>query len=104
VINLIRCQSVCANDTSSLPGCVSDMSSLATPTSADEDGAPRARKRRQTHGLDTTSSPRYAGVADEETIFTRYFDPNQDAEERRTIKQKSRALERNFNGRWRVSS
>lgn len=31
--------------------------------------------------------------------FTRYFDPNQDPEVRREIKRKSRALEREFQGR-----
>ena len=79
------------------------MSGLATPTSVEEDSAPRARKRRRAHGPDTTGSPRCAGVEDEEDVFTRYFDPNQDAEERRTIKQKSRALERDFDGGWRLS-
>ena len=74
--------------------------SLPTPTSADEPGDVRAQKRRRTQGPGTTGSPNGDAVDDEEDKFTRYFDPNQDAEERRTIKRKSRALERDFNGRW----
>lgn len=34
--------------------------------------------------------------------FHRYFDPNQDPEQRREIKRKSRALEREFQGRSHV--
>lgn len=34
----------------------------------------------------------------EEERFTRYFDPNQNADERRDIKRESRALDREFRG------
>jgi hypothetical protein len=86
-------------------GRASDMpsqGSLPTPTSVDEHGAQRAQKRRRTQRPDTTGSPNDNGVDEEEDKFTRYFDPNQDAEERRTIKRKSRALERDFNGMCNV--
>ena len=78
----------------------SDMASqgsLPTPTSADDRSALRAQKRRQIHEDDTTGTPNGAG-GDDEDKFTRYFDPNQDADERRDLKRKSRALEREFNG------
>jgi hypothetical protein len=75
--------------------------SLPTPTSVDEHGTVRAQKRRRTQGPDTTGSPNEE-EADEEGKFTRWFDPNQDAEERRILKRKSRALERKFNGKWKV--
>jgi len=84
-------------------GRASDMpsqASLPTPTSVDEHGDLRAQKRRRTQGPGATGSPNDEGVDNEEDKFTRYFDPNQDAEERRTLKRKSRALERDFNGRW----
>ena len=76
--------------------------SLPTPTSVDEAGGSRAQKRRRIQRPDATGSPNDDAVDEEEDRFTRYFDPNQDAEERRTIKRKSRALERDFNGRWRI--
>jgi hypothetical protein len=78
--------------------------SLPTPTSVDEGGDSRAHKRRRTQRPDATGSPNDDAVDEEEDRFTRYFDPNQDAEERRTLKRKSRALERDFNGRWRRPS
>jgi hypothetical protein len=86
-------------------GRASDMASqgsLPTPTSVDEAGDSRAQKRRRIQRPDATGSPNDDAVDEEEDRFTRYFDPNQDAEERRTIKRKSRALERDFNGRWRI--
>lgn len=76
--------------------------SLPTPTSVDEHGTLRAQKRRRTQGLDTTGSPNDEGADTEEDKFTRYFDPNQDADERRDLKRKSRALERDFNGEQRL--
>lgn len=86
-------------------GRASDMpsqGSLPTPTSVDEGGGSRAHKRRRTQEPNATGSPNDEPVDEEEDRFTRYFDPNQDAEERRTIKRKSRALERDFNGRWEL--
>jgi hypothetical protein len=85
-------------------GRASDMpsqGSLPTPTSVDEHGSARAQKRRRTQGPETTGSPNDE-EDDEEGKFTRWFDPNQDAEERRILKRKSRALERKFNGKWRA--
>ena len=82
-------------------GRASDMpsrSNLPTPTSADEPGDSRTHKRRRTQEPGRTGSPNVGAVDEEEDRFTRYFDPNQDADERRTIKRKSRALERDFNG------
>lgn len=76
---------------------------LPTPSSVDEHGLPRAQKRRRTQGPDTTGSPNEDEVDDEDK-FTRYFDPNQDADERRILKRKSRALERDFNGKWKLPS
>ena len=73
--------------------------SLPTPTSADDRSVLRAQKRRRIHEDDTTGPPNGAGGNDEDR-FTRYFDPNQDADERRDLKRKSRALEREFNGGW----
>ena len=87
-------------------GRASDMpsqGSLPTPTSVDEVGDSRAQKRRRIQRPDASGSPNDDAVDEEEDRFTRYFDPNQDAEERRTIKRKSRALERDFNGRWRTT-
>lgn len=74
---------------------------LPTPTSVDDSGVPRAQKRRRTQGPATTGSPNEE-EADDEDKFTRYFDPNQDADERRILKRKSRALERDFNGKRRL--
>jgi hypothetical protein len=69
-------------------GRASDMpsrGSLPTPTSVDDDA---------------TGSPNEDDADEDEEKFTRYFDPNQNAEERRILKRKSRALERDFNGKW----
>lgn len=71
--------------------------SLPTPTSADEHDALRGQKRRRVQSKNTAGSPN-AEDSEGEDKFIRYFDPNQDADERRDIKRKSRALERAFNG------
>jgi non-structural maintenance of chromosomes element 4 len=34
--------------------------------------------------------------------YTKYYDPNQEVDERRQIKRKSRKLEREFNGEWKT--
>lgn len=68
--------------------------SLPTPTSGGSNDARGGQKRKRTD--QPTSTQTYEDF--EEERFHRYFDPNQDAEERRTIKRKSRALEREFNG------
>lgn len=81
-------------------GRASDMpsqGSLPTPNSVDEQGDLRAQKRRRAQAPRSHGSPN-GDTGDEEGKFNRYFDPNQDADERRKIKRKSRALEREFNG------
>lgn len=70
---------------------------LPTPDSAEEHGTQRAQKRRRVSSRGAAGSPD-GESEEEEDRFTRYFDPNQDADERRDIKRKSRALEREFNG------
>ncbi|OQO13736.1 hypothetical protein B0A48_01966 [Cryoendolithus antarcticus] len=69
-------------------------SSLPTPTSRHSDGASSGQKRKR--GSDDSAASPCAAETDEQK-FNRYFDPNQDPEERREIKRKSRALERDFN-------
>ena len=70
--------------------------SLPTPTS-DGSGDARGQKRKRVEVR--------AGIHEEEDDekeaerkFNQYFDPNQDTEERREVKRKSRALERDFQG------
>lgn len=67
--------------------------SLPTPTSGDNSDQ-RPQKRRRTDGPISERD-------EAEARFTRYFDPNQDPDERREIKSRSRALERDFNGMQR---
>lgn len=57
----------------------------------------RGQKRRRVQSPTAAGSPN-AEDSEGEDKFIRYFDPNQDADERRDIKRKSRALEREFNG------
>jgi len=77
-------------------------STLPTPTS-DEHRTPRANKRRRTEDHDespsTSQRPAVDGEEDEEETRrdSRYYDPAQDHGERRDVKRKSRALEREFN-------
>lgn len=77
--------------------------SLPTPESGgsggnDARGHKRKRAPAQTEaGADEDEDE----VDDEENIeakFNKFFDPNQDAEERRDLKKRSRALERGFAG------
>lgn len=68
-------------------------SPLPTPVS-DESETARGEKRKC--GQHATQSLK---VPSEEDRFTQYFDPNQDPEQRRQVKRKSRALEREFNGK-----
>ena len=79
-------------------------SNLPTPTS-DESNGPRGQKRkrieiRPQHGRGGTQheDDEDEEVDEEEAKFNRYFDPNQDADERRQITRRSRALERDFQG------
>lgn len=68
--------------------------SLPTPVS-DESETARGQKRK--HAQQATQS---IEEDEEDEKLTRYFDPNQDPEIRRQVKRKSRALEREFNGKW----
>ena len=75
--------------------------SLPTPESGGS-GDARGQKRKRTesraddeHGGDEEEEEE----EDVEAKFNKYFDPNQDPEERRDLKKKSRALERGFAGK-----
>lgn len=71
--------------------------SLPTPTSGSSDA--RGQKRKRVDGRSGPTQEDEDNDEDEETKkWKRYFNPNQDAGERRDIKRKSRALEREFNG------
>ncbi|KAK3703633.1 hypothetical protein LTR37_014329 [Vermiconidia calcicola] len=78
-------------------------SSLPTPTS-DGSGEARGQKRKRVELRGTRSSGTQADVDEDEDDeeaaaeekYNRYFNPHQDPEDRRQIKRKSRALERNF--------
>ena len=80
-------------------------SSLPTPTS-DGSGEARGQKRKRVELRGTRSSGTQADVDEDEDDeeaaaeekYNRYFNPHQDPEDRRQIKRKSRALERNFLG------
>lgn len=67
---------------------------LPTPTS--DNGASAGSKRKR--GVASAGRVASGDEHDEEPEFTQYYDPNQDPEERRNLKRKSRALEREFNG------
>ena len=85
---------------------------LPTPTSDTHPG-PRTAKRRRTDNADFDASinneDAVAG-ADEDADTergdqpksVRFYDPGQDQTERRDVKRKSRALERQFTGRLHV--
>ncbi|KXT08089.1 hypothetical protein AC579_1469 [Pseudocercospora musae] len=74
---------------------IESRTSLPTPSS-DETDQSRSQKRKrvtmatQEQDLDEDEDP-------EEAKFKKYYDPNQDADTRRQIKRKSRALQREFN-------
>jgi non-structural maintenance of chromosomes element 4 len=72
-------------------------SSLPTPASEGSDAA-RGQKRKRTAPTDDLEEEDDE-LNEEELRFNRYFDPNQDPEVRRDIKRKSRALEREFQGK-----
>lgn len=69
--------------------------SLPTPTSDGSNDASRGQKRKRVEVVPSASQ--YEDP--EEERFNKYFDPNQDPEARRDVKRKSRALEREFNGK-----
>lgn len=79
--------------------------SLPTPTS-DEISEARAGQKRK-RGPTRALQPEEEDVGEDELAerkFNRYYDPNQDPEERREVKRKSRALERQFQGRCTMSA
>lgn len=76
------------------------------PTPSDSSGEARGQKRKRTEVQRGTNEHDEGGDDDdvveatrEQAKFNRYFDPNQDADERREVKRKSRALEREFQGK-----
>lgn len=72
--------------------------SLPTPDSGGSSDA-RGHKRKRTEVR--AEEDEEVDEDDEENVerrFNKYFDPNQDPEERRHLKKKSRALERGFAG------
>ena len=75
--------------------------SLPTPSSENSDES-RGQKRKRADACSTSHVDEDAEEEDEdvgeERRFNKYFDPNQDADERREIKRQSRALERDFQG------
>lgn len=77
--------------------------SLPTPSS-DGSGASRGQKRKRTHAQ--ASATQEADVPEDQdpddAKFTRYYDPNQDAEKRRQVKRKSRAMIRDIHGMSRI--
>jgi len=76
----------------------SSRETLPTPSSGDSHDASRGQKRKRVHGRDAGSlGPDESGESETEK-FNRYFDPNQNADQRREVKRKSRNLERKFNG------
>lgn len=64
--------------------------SLPTPNSDTNEGNRGAKRKRV---------PARVDEQDEEAVFNKYFDPNQDPEVRRDVKRRSRALERRFQGK-----
>lgn len=70
-------------------------STLPTPPSNDDQStASKGQKRKRTIPVVTTPEDNEEEEEDEE--FTRYFDPNQNPEERREVKRRFRELERDF--------
>ena len=77
-------------------------SSLPTPSSGDSnDARGQKRKRAETNSATHALEEEDEGDTDE-AKFNKYFDPNQDVDERREVKRKSRALERDFQGERNV--
>lgn len=72
--------------------------SLPTPSSEDSDGARGQKRKRDSPHDDEDEDDEDEGHDALRKEFTEHFDPNQDPEVRRTIKRKSRALEREFQG------
>lgn len=73
--------------------------SLPTPTWEQSDGS-RGQKRKRVEVPRATQSE--LDSEDEDEKFKRYYDPNQDPEDRRENKRKSRALEREVMGKLRI--
>ena len=75
--------------------------SLPTPSS-DGSGASRGQKRKRTQAQ--AGATQEADIPEDQdpddAKFTRYYDPNQDAEKRRQVKRKSRAMIRALHGMW----
>lgn len=77
-------------------------SSLPTPTSDGSD-ASRGQKRKRAEVRFEATQGTQTELDEDEQRFTRHFDPNQDPEERRQTKRASRALEREYQGKYLCS-
>lgn len=77
--------------------------SLPTPTS-DTSGAStgQKRKRARTQAGATQEADIPEDQDPDDAKFTRYYDPNQNADQRRQVKRKSRAMIRELHGRSRI--
>ncbi|GIZ45248.1 hypothetical protein CKM354_000842600 [Cercospora kikuchii] len=71
----------------------SSRTSLPTPSSDDTERA-RGQKRKRTHFAMTQEADIPEDQDPEDVKFTRYYDPNQNADQRRQVKRKSRAMYR----------
>lgn len=75
----------------------SSRTSLPTPSSDDTERA-RGQKRKRTHFAMTQEADIPEDQDPEDVKFTRYYDPNQNADQRRQVKRKSRAMYRKLHG------
>lgn len=64
----------------------------------------RAEPQPATKADDIDSDGEVPQAPEDEEKFNRYYNPAQDPEQRRQVKRKSRALEREFNGRWSAAA
>lgn len=71
--------------------------SLPTPDSGSS-GDARGQKRKRAGARTEDGDEAEMDEEDIEARFNKYFNPNQDVDERRELKKKSRALEREFAG------
>ena len=86
---------------------LSRRASLPTPSS-ESDGTRTGQKRKRDEACTSTGESEEDSEEEEDEEereqrkLTRYYDPDQDVDERRKVKKKSRALERDFQGTHRV--
>lgn len=70
---------------------------MPTPSSDDTERA-RGQKRKRAHFGMTQEGDIPEDQDPEDVKFTRYYDPNQNADQRRQVKRKSRAMYRKLHG------